>query len=139
MPACMGHGESALADAIDFFHMDALRSAVPMNIDVDLQFTLIASTLYRLLATRIGNGLESAKPRTLFRKLVRAGADVTIKADRIIILLPRRTNNPYLHATGYNNAAVPIPWLGAAQPTCMIIFVPNVISSVPNLTRGNSG
>ena len=104
--------ENTLADAIEFFHMDALSSAVPMNIDVDLQLTFIASTLYRLLATRIGNGLESAKSRTLFRKLVRAEADVTIEADRIIVLLPRRTNNPYLHATGYNNAAVPIPWLG---------------------------
>ena len=104
--------EDTLADAIEFFHMDALSSVVPMNINVDLQLTLIASTLYRLLATRIANGLESAKPRSLFRKLVGAGADVTIEADRIIVLLPRRTNNPYLHATGYTDAAVPISWMG---------------------------
>ena len=104
--------ENTLADAIDFFHMDALSSAVPMNIDVDLQLTLMASTLYRLQATRIGHGMESAKPRTLFRKFVRAGADITIEADRIIVQLPRRTNNPYLRAAGYHNAAEPIPWLG---------------------------
>ncbi len=80
--------ENTLADAIDFFHMDALSSAVPMNIDVDLQLTLIESTLYRLLATRIGNGLESAKPRTLFRKLVRAGADVTIASSSCCLAEP---------------------------------------------------
>ena len=104
--------ENTRADAIDFFHMDALSSAVPMNIDVDLQLALMASTLYRLQATRIGHGMESAKPRTLFRKFVRAGADITIEADRIIVQLPRRINNPYLRAAGYHNAAEHIPWLG---------------------------
>lgn len=34
------------AESIDFFHMDALSSAVPLKIDADLQFTLIASSLY---------------------------------------------------------------------------------------------
>ena len=36
--------ENTLADAIEIFHMDALSSAVPMNIDVDLQLALIANT-----------------------------------------------------------------------------------------------
>ncbi len=56
-----------------------------MNIDVDLQLTHTANTLYRLQATGIGNGLKSAKPPTLFHKFVRAGAEVTVEtavADR---------------------------------------------------------
>ena len=39
---------------IDFFHMDALSSAVAMKVNCDLQLTLMASSLYRLLAVRIG-------------------------------------------------------------------------------------
>ena len=104
--------ENTLADAIDFFHMDALSAAVPLKIDVDLQLTLMASTLYRILAKRIGNGMENAKPRTLFRKLVRTRAKVEIQADDLIVTLPRRANSPYLLAAGYNDAVEAVPWLG---------------------------
>ena len=103
--------ENTLADAIDFFHMDALSSAVPLKIEVDLQLTLMASTLYRLLARRIARGMETAKPRTLFEKLVRTRANIQIRADDILVTLPRRANNPYLLAAGYTDAAHPIPWL----------------------------
>ena len=48
--------ENAIADAIDFFHMDALSAAVPMKVGLDLQLTLIAGGLYRLLAIRLGTG-----------------------------------------------------------------------------------
>ncbi|MGZ3396248.1 MAG: transposase, partial [Isosphaeraceae bacterium] len=48
--------ENRIADGIDFFHMDALSSAVAMKVNCDLQLTLMASSLYRLLAGRIGRG-----------------------------------------------------------------------------------
>ena len=50
--------ENNIEDGIDFFHMDALSSAVAMKVNCDLQLTLMASSLYRLLAVRIGNGYE---------------------------------------------------------------------------------
>ncbi|HKA06238.1 MAG TPA: hypothetical protein VKD71_03205, partial [Gemmataceae bacterium] len=59
--------ENNIEDGVDFFHMDALSSAVAMKVSCDLQLTLMASSLYRLLAVRIGNGYESAKSRHLFR------------------------------------------------------------------------
>ena len=34
--------ENGIADGIDFFHMDALSSAVAMKVDCDLQLTLMA-------------------------------------------------------------------------------------------------
>ena len=52
--------ENSIEDGIDFFHMDALSSAVAMKVDCDLQLTLMASSLYRLLAARIGRG--TSKP-----------------------------------------------------------------------------
>ncbi|MBW1707410.1 MAG: hypothetical protein JRJ86_19990 [Deltaproteobacteria bacterium] len=41
--------ENNIADGIDFFHMDALSSTVAMKVNLDLQLTLMASSLYRLL------------------------------------------------------------------------------------------
>ena len=70
--------ENNIEDGIDFFHMDALSSAVAMKVNCDLQLTLMASSLYRLLAVRVGNGYEAAKSRHLFRDLIDATADITI-------------------------------------------------------------
>ena len=59
--------ENKIEDGIDFFHMDALSSAVAMKVNCDLQLTLMASSLYRLLACRIGTATRNAKSRHLFR------------------------------------------------------------------------
>ncbi len=48
--------ENGIEDGIEFFHMDALSSAVALKANCDLQLTLMASSLYRLLASEIGQG-----------------------------------------------------------------------------------
>jgi hypothetical protein len=57
--------ENTIADGIDFFQMDALSSAVAMKVNSDLQLTLVASSLYRLLAGRIGCGYQHTESRNL--------------------------------------------------------------------------
>jgi hypothetical protein len=48
--------ENNIEDGIDFFHMDALSSAVALEVSCDLQLTIMASSLYHLLGRRVGNG-----------------------------------------------------------------------------------
>lgn len=103
--------ENAIADAIDFFHMDALSAAVAMKVNVDVQLTLMASSLYRLLGRRVGKGFETAKARNIFGKLVRASASVEITEREIVVSLGRRANNPLLIAGGYGEMRESIPWL----------------------------
>ena len=50
--------ENGISEAIQFFHLDALSSMVGLKVDFDLQITLMASTLYRLMADRIGREYE---------------------------------------------------------------------------------
>ena len=52
--------ENGISEAIQFFHLDALSSMVGLKIDFDLQITLMASSLYRLLAEKIGAGYSHA-------------------------------------------------------------------------------
>ncbi len=104
--------ENAVADAIDFFRMDALSAAVPMKIDLDLQFTLMAGGLYRLPAVRVGNGKRNAKPRALFPNFVKAPADITIGKDSIDVRIGRRANNPFLLNASYDETDIAVPWLG---------------------------
>ena len=104
--------ENSIADGIDFFHMDALSSAVAMKIDCDLQLTLMASSLYRLLATKIGNGYKTAKSHHIFRDFVDATALITISENEILVRFQKRAHNPYLVNAGFSNVDVLIPWLG---------------------------
>jgi len=64
--------ENNIAHGIDYFHMDALSSAVAMKVNLDLQLTLVASSLYRLLGSKLGNGYEKAKSRHIFRDFIDA-------------------------------------------------------------------
>jgi hypothetical protein len=104
--------ENSIADGIDFFHMDALSSAVAMKVNCDLQLTLMASSLYRLLAGRIGRGYERTESRHLFRDFVDATAEVEVKESSIVVRYQKRAHNPLLIAAGFDTTDVAIPWLG---------------------------
>lgn len=104
--------ENNIEDGIDFFHMDALSSAVAMKINCDLQLTLMASSLYRLLGARIGNGYQTAKSRHLFRDFVEASATVELTRSEILVRFQKRAHNPLLLAAGFAEESVRIPWLG---------------------------
>jgi hypothetical protein len=103
--------ENSIEDGIDFFHMDALSSAVAMKVDCDLQLTLMASSLYRLLAGRISRGYEHAKSRHVFRDFVDAAAKVMIGETEITVQFQKRAHNPLLVAAGFDQTDTAIPWL----------------------------
>jgi hypothetical protein len=107
--------ENGIQDGVDFFHMDALSSAVAMKVDLDLQLTLMASSLYRLLGARIGRGYETAKSRHLFRDFIDATARVNITPDAVEVRFQKRAHSPLLMAAGFDSASLPIPWLGNKQ------------------------
>jgi hypothetical protein len=107
--------ENQIADGIDFFHMDALSSAVAMKVNCDLQLTLMASSLYRMLAARIGQGYETAKSRHLFRDFIDATATITLAEKDILVAFAKRAHNPLLLAAGLDKTDVAIPWLGGKR------------------------
>jgi hypothetical protein len=103
--------ENGISEAIQFFHLDALSSMVGLKVDFDLQITLMASSLYRLLAERIGREYERAQAKKLFRNLLDVSATVVIDDhNRITVTLDQRAHNPYLVASGLANTPTPMPW-----------------------------
>lgn len=103
--------ENRIEDSIDFFHMDALSSTVAMKVNLDVQLTLMASSLYRLLALKIGNGYENTKSRHLFRDFVDATAYISITKKDITVKFQKRAHNPLLLAAGFDKIDLKIPWL----------------------------
>jgi len=104
--------ENSIQDGVDFFHMDALSSAVPMKVDCDLQLTLMGNSLYRLLGLELGQGYETAKSRTLFRDFVNAHATVDIGATEVTVRFQKRSHNPLLLKAGFDKKHPAIPWFG---------------------------
>jgi hypothetical protein len=112
--------ENGIEDSIDFFHMDALSSAVAMKVNLDLQLTLMASSLYRLFGLRIGNGYEKAKSSHIFRDFIDATAGISITRKEILVQFQKRAHNPHLIAAGFDKVNIPIPWLDKKKLRLMI-------------------
>jgi hypothetical protein len=96
--------ENALSDAVRFFHMDALSSAVGLKVDFDMALLVIASGLYRLLARRM-RGYADAQARHLFRDLIDTPADVSVSEHEVHVHFHRRAHGPILLASPVN-----VPW-----------------------------
>lgn len=104
--------ENSIQDGVDFFHMDALSSAVAMKVNCDVILTLMGSALYRLLGVKVGDGYQTSKSKHIFRDLINATGEVTIGKNDITVQLQKRAHNPHLIAAGFTNTDIQIPWLG---------------------------
>lgn len=101
--------ENGLADAVNFFHLDSLSSAVALKVDFDVLLTVIASALYRLLARRL-KGYERATAAQVFRRFLHSPAEIAVTPEAVIVTLPKRAHNPILVASGLLDDRTPIPW-----------------------------
>ena len=104
--------ENGISEAVQFFHIDALSSMVGMKVDFDMQLTLMASSLYRMMAHRIGREYSHSQAKTLFRNLLDLSGKVEIAATSVVVTLDKRAHNPYLVASGLTDRPVPMPWFG---------------------------
>lgn len=101
--------ENSLSDAVRFFHMDALSSAVGLKVDFDMALLVVASGLYRLLARRM-RGYADAQARRIFQDLVDMPAQVEVSDAEIRVEFHRRAHLPILLDSGLCNRSVAIPW-----------------------------
>jgi hypothetical protein len=104
--------ENGIAEAIQFFHVDALSSLVGLRVDLDLQITLMASSLYRLLAEKVGGSYRQAEAKTLFHNLLDLTGGVVIEDERLVVTVDKRSHNPLLVASRLADEPTPMPWFG---------------------------
>jgi len=101
--------ENALSDAVRFFHMNALSSAVGLKVDFDMALLVVASGLYRLVAQRM-RGYADAQARQIFRDLIDMPADVEIGAKEVTVSFHRRTHLPIILASELVEKPLAVPW-----------------------------
>lgn len=107
--------ENSISEAVQFFHLDALSSMVGLKVDFDLQITLMASSLYRLMAEQIGREYQRAQAKKIFRNLLDVSATVTIQEQEVIVKLDKHAHNPFLVSSSLADKPTPMPWFGGKR------------------------
>ena len=82
--------EGGVSEATGSYHLDALSSMVGLKVDFDPRITVMASTLDRLMAARIGREYDKAQAGTIFRNLLDVSARVRIEATGVVVSLDQR-------------------------------------------------
>ncbi len=101
--------ENELDAYISGFHLDALSSAVPLNIDLDTTLTVIAGNLYRLFARDLTR-YQTATPDTIWRHFLDDPGTLHISDHGVTCALNLRSHHPQLIDAGYADLKTPIPW-----------------------------
>jgi hypothetical protein len=104
--------EQRLTEAIRAFHLDALSSAVPLNVDLDVVLSVLAGAVCASLRRRL-SGYQTATPDTLQRRFLHTGGIILHRGDTIVVRLDRRTYSPVLRQAGIPQ--VTVPWWGGRQ------------------------
>ena len=104
--------EQRLAESIRSFHIDALSSAVALNVDLDVALSVVASAVCASFRRRLA-GYATATPDTLQRRFLNTPGEVVNEGDGIVVRLDRKTYNPVLQA---DLPVTEVPWWGGRTP-----------------------
>ena len=103
--------ENTIAEAVKFFHLNALSSPILVKVHFDVVLTVIADTLYYLLAKRL-RGFEECNAPQIFRHFIRGKGQVTVSANEVLVRYPKRAHNPLLRAVPWSKLPERVSWLG---------------------------
>ncbi len=101
--------EQRLAESIRAFHLDALSSAVPLNVDLDVALTVLASTVCASFRRRL-RGYESVTPDILQRRFFSTAGKISIDERSVRVRIDLRTFSPVLRQASLPEVSV--PWWG---------------------------
>ena len=99
--------EQRLAESIHSFHLDALSSAVALNVDLDTTLTVWTAAAYDHLRHRL-RGYQHATPDTIWRRFISTPGQITIRPDEIICRLNSRTYSPIMRTADL--PPIKVPW-----------------------------
>ena len=103
--------EKSISEQIDFFHLNLLSSSVVIKVDFDLTMTILANTLYRLLAKELPR-YENETAKSIYINFIHNGADIKIYQGEILVEVLKKSHNPIIMGSSVFEEHNRIPWLG---------------------------
>jgi len=105
--------ENGIAEAVKFFHLNALSSPILIKVHFDVALTVVADTLYTMLARKL-RGFEDSDAPKLYRHFVRGKGTVVVRDGSVTVTYPRRAHNPILRRVPWDNLPKTLPGLDGA-------------------------
>jgi transposase len=106
--------ENVISEAVKFFNLNALSSPILTKVHFDVIMTMIADTLYNMLAGKL-RGFEHCDAARVYRHFVKGKGRVNLTADRLVVSFPRRAHNPILRNVPWHRLPTKVSWLGDAN------------------------
>jgi transposase len=108
--------ENVISEAVKFFNLNALSSPILVKVHFDVLMTMVADTLYSMLAQKL-RGFEQCDAQKIYRHFVMGKADVDINCGEVQVTFPRRAHNPILRDVPWHRQPQTISWLDGAKLT----------------------
>lgn len=108
--------ENAISEAVKFFYLNSLSSPILIKVHFDMVMTMVADTLYSMLAQKL-RGFEQCDAPKIYRHFVQGKANLTFKEGEVIITYPRRAHNPILRAVPWHRLPQSLSWLDGIKYT----------------------
>jgi len=102
--------ENVISEAVKFFNLNALSSPILVKVHFDVIMTMIADTLYTMLAQKL-RGFESCDASKIHRLFVKGKGKVTLTGNKITVIFPRRAHNPILRSVPWHRLPQALSWL----------------------------
>lgn len=106
--------ENGISEAVKFFNLNCLSSPILVKVHFDVTMTMIADTLYSMLAQRL-RGFENCDASKLYRHFVRGKGMIAVDGRNITVIYPRRAHNPILRAVPWRQMPDNVPSLPGAR------------------------
>jgi hypothetical protein len=103
--------ENVISEAVKFFNLNALSSPILTKVHFDVIMTMVADTLYSMLAGKL-RGFEHCDASRVYRHFVKGKGRMKLNADRLVVTFPRKAHNPILRDTPWHRLPRKISWLG---------------------------
>ena len=106
--------ENVISEAVKFFNLNALSSPILVKVHFDVVMTMIADTLYNMLAQRL-RGFQDCDAPKIYRHFVKGKAKITVSSGELTVTYPRRSHNPVLRAVPWHRLPKSISWLDSVN------------------------
>jgi len=106
--------ENVISEAVKFFNLNMLSSPILIKVHFDVVMTMIADTLYSMLAKKL-RGFEDCDAPKIYRDFVRGKGKIRIDGKKITVTYPKRAHNPILRSVPWHRMSRSLSWLDGAE------------------------
>lgn len=101
--------ENSIQENVDFFSLNALSSPVVVKVDYDITLTLIANSLFKILASHLRR-FEKSKPKKIYRNFMEIPAVISVNDENVIVRFDKKSYNPLIMDYVNKAGIIRVPW-----------------------------